>query len=158
MNVPDTGGGVRHAHWRFSQMVVKLTVTVTPIPERRPLAEQYGSYAPPPSYGYPPPAPPTNGLAVASLVLSLLGLVGILPLIGTVLGLIFGYSARNQIAQSRGLQGGEGLAQAGIIIGWVTLGIWALGICAALIFGVVVPGGLAGCALCAGLEPLMQGY
>ncbi len=124
------------------------------------MAEQYGSYAPPPSYGYPPPAPAsqTNGLAVASLVLSLLGLVGVLPLIGTVLGLIFGYSARNQIVQSRGLQGGEGLAKAGIIIGWVTLGIWALGICAALIFGVAVPGGLAGCALCSDLESLMQGY
>ncbi len=124
------------------------------------MAQQYGPYAPPPSYGYPPPAPApqTNGLAVASLVLSLLGLVGVLPLLGTVLGLIFGYSARNQIAQSRGTQGGEGLAKAGIIIGWVTLGIWALGICAALIFGVAVPGGLASCTLCSELESLMQGY
>lgn len=124
------------------------------------MAQQYGSYTPQPFYGYPPPAPTpqTNGLAIASLVLSLLGLVGVLPLLGTVLGLIFGYSARNQIAQSRGMQGGEGLAKAGIIIGWVTLGIWALGICAALIFGVAVPGGLASCALCSDLESLLQGY
>ncbi len=122
--------------------------------------EQYPPYTPPPSYGYPqaPPPPPTNGLAVASLVLSLLGLVGILPLLGTILGLIFGYSARNQIAQSRGTQGGEGMAKAGIIIGWVTLGIWALGICAGLIFGFAIPGGLAGCSLCAELETLLQGY
>ncbi|MGQ9709301.1 MAG: DUF4190 domain-containing protein [Anaerolineae bacterium] len=123
------------------------------------MEQQYGPYAsPPPSYGYPPPAPPTNGLATASLVLSLLGLVGILPLLGTILGLIFGYSARNQIAQSRGTQGGEGLAKAGIIIGWVTMGLWALGICVALIFGVAVPGGLAGCTLCSDLESLLQGY
>ncbi|MCX7855039.1 MAG: DUF4190 domain-containing protein [Anaerolineae bacterium] len=122
------------------------------------MAQQYGPYTPPPSYGYPPPSPPTNGLAIASLVLSLLGLIGVLPLLGTVLGLIFGYSARNQIAQSRGTQGGEGLAKAGIIIGWVTLGIWALGICAAIIFGVAVPGGLASCALCSDLESLLQGY
>jgi len=94
------------------------------------MEQPYGSYTPPPSYGYPPPAPPTNGLAIASLVLSLLGLIGVLPLLGTVLGLIFGYSARNQIAQSQGTQGGEGLAKAGIIIGWVALGLWALGICA----------------------------
>lgn len=122
---------------------------------------QYPPYEQPPSYGYPqapPPPPQTNGLAIASLVLSLLGLVGILPLLGTILGLIFGYSARNQIVQSRGTQGGEGLAKAGIIIGWVTLGIWALGICAALIFGVAVPGGLASCGLCANLETLLQGY
>lgn len=125
------------------------------------MAQQYGSYTPQPSYGYPPPAPPpppTNGMAIASLVLSLLGLLQILPLIGSVLGLIFGYSARNQIAQSRGMQGGEGMARAGIIIGWVTLGLWALGICAALIFGVAVPGGLASCALCSDLESLLQGY
>lgn len=123
------------------------------------MEQPYGSYTPPPSYGYPPPAPPTNGLAIASLVLSLLGLIGVLPLLGTVLGLIFGYSARNQIAQSRGTQGGEGLAKAGIIMGWVTLGIWALGICAALVFGVALPAlGLGTCALCAELESLMQGY
>lgn len=120
---------------------------------------QNNPYAsPPPSYGYPPPAPPTNGLAIASLVLSLLGLVGVLPFLGTILGLIFGYSARNQIAQSQGTQGGEGLAKAGIIIGWVTLGIWALVICSAIIFGVAVPGGLAGCAFCSDLESLLQGY
>lgn len=122
------------------------------------MEQPYGPYTPPPSYGYPPPAPPTNGLAIASLVLSLLGLVGVLPLLGTILGLIFGYSARNQIAQSRGTQGGAGLAKAGIIIGWVTLGIWALGICVGIIFGVAVPGGLASCALCSDLESLLQGY
>jgi hypothetical protein len=122
------------------------------------MEQPHSPYTPPPSYGYPPPAPPTNGLAIASLVLSLLGLVGILPLLGTVLGLIFGYSARNQIVQSRGMQSGEGLARAGIIIGWITLGIWALGICLVIIFGVAVPGGLVGCGLCADLESLMQGY
>lgn len=122
------------------------------------MAQQYDPCAPPPSHGYPPPAPPTNGLAIASLVLSLLGLVNVLPLLGTVLGLIFGYSARNQIAQRRGTQGGEGLAKAGIIIGWVTVGIWALSICVVIIFGVAVPGGLASCALCSNLESLLQGY
>lgn len=131
------------------------------------MEQQYSPYSPPPSYGPPPPPPsygpppppPTNGLAVASLVLSLLGLLGILPLLGSVLGLIFGYSARNQIAQSRGMQGGEGMAKAGIIIGWVTLAIWALGICVAIIFGVAVPGGLASCGFCAELQSMLQqGY
>ena len=38
------------------------------------MEQPHSPYTPPPSYGYPPPAPPTNGLAIASLVLSLLGL------------------------------------------------------------------------------------
>lgn len=114
----------------------------------------------PQSPAQPPytPPPQTNGLAIASLVLSILGLVGLLPLLGTILGLIFGYSAKNQIAQSRGLQGGEGLAQAGIVIGWITLGLDALVLCLVLVFGLAIPGGLTGCTLCAGLESLLQGY
>lgn len=111
--------------------------------------------APPPYYAAPPQ---TNGLAVASLVLSLLGLVGILPLLGTILGLIFGYSAKGQIAASRGTQGGEGLAQAGIVIGWVTLGLYGLALCLVLLLGLAIPGGLTGCALCAELESFLQGY
>lgn len=123
--------------------------------------EQHGTYTPQPSYGYPPqaspPAPQTNGLAIASLILSLLGLVGILPLVGTILGLIFGYSARGQIAQSGGTQTGEGMARAGIIIGWVTLGLGALAICLTLVFSVAIPGGLAGLGLCSQLGSFLQG-
>lgn len=120
--------------------------------------EEYGAY---PQHPSPPPygsSPQTNGLAIASLVLSILGLVGMLPLLGTILGLIFGYSAKRQIAQSRGSQGGEGLAQAGVIIGWVTLGLYALVACLALA-GLAISGGLTGCAVCSQLETLLrQGY
>lgn len=68
----------------------------------------------------------TNGSAIASLVLSILGLFGI----GSLLGIIFGHRARKEIRASRGYEGGEGLATAGIVIGWVTLVLFAL----ALIF------------------------
>ena len=88
------------------------------------------SYPPsgyPPSMGGPPMMPrpivqTTNGSAVASLVLSVVGLCGI----GSLLGIIFGHRARREIRQSGGYQGGDGLALAGIIIGWVTLALWAL--------------------------------
>lgn len=82
----------------------------------------------------PPSATSTNGLAIASLVLSLLGLVGVLPVLGTILGLLFGYSAHKKIAESRGAQSGEGLAKTGIIIGWITVGLWILGFCMITIF------------------------
>ncbi|HEY5384520.1 MAG TPA: DUF4190 domain-containing protein, partial [Acidimicrobiales bacterium] len=87
----------------------------------------------PPS-GYPPsmagPQPmttrpmvqTTNGSAIASLVLSILGLFGI----GSLLGIIFGYRARREIRAAGGYQSGDGLALAGIIIGYVTLVIFVL--------------------------------
>jgi hypothetical protein len=75
----------------------------------------YGAY---PSYGAAPTRK-TNGLAVASLVCSLAGFL-VIPL---VLGIVFGFIARSQIRNSNGTQGGNGLAVAGIIIGfgWAAL-------------------------------------
>ena len=56
---------------------------------------------------------PTNGLAIASLVLSLLWLGGL----GSNLTIIFGFAARHQIRRSAGRQGGDGLALAGLLVG-----------------------------------------
>ena len=80
--------------------------------------ESHPTY-PRPSTSYPfPPANPaqTNGLAIASLVLSLT-----LFLIGPILAIVFGARARRQIRESGGLESGDGLAVAGIIIGIVGL-------------------------------------
>ncbi len=73
----------------------------------------------PPGYGYPPPAPKTNGLAVASLILSILTLVGV----GSILGIVFGFVSRAQIRRSHGAQKGSGLGLAGIIVGFVTVAL-----------------------------------
>jgi hypothetical protein len=84
-------------------------------------------------YGqYPPPYPPsgawapqsTNGLAVASLIL---GIVGWLACgVGSVLAIIFGFISHAQIRDSQGRQGGSGMAKAGIILGFVGVGLIAL--------------------------------
>jgi Domain of unknown function (DUF4190) len=84
-------------------------------------------YAPPydAGYGYPPggtqygyvPVRKTNGMAVASLVCSLVWLGGL----GSILAVIFGFMARAQIKKSEGSVQGSGLALAGIIIGFVGL-------------------------------------
>ncbi len=63
---------------------------------------------------------PTNGLAVTSLVLAVLGML-ILYVIGPILAIVFGYVSRNQIDASNGAQKGRDLAVAGIIVGWVSL-------------------------------------
>jgi uncharacterized protein DUF4190 len=95
---------------------------------------------PPPPPNYNPPPPPgytaydtasvpqkTNGLSVASLVLSL---VGVIPCfwglqVPGLLGVIFGVIGRRQIARSNGTQKGKGLALAGLVIGIVLLAICA---------------------------------
>ncbi len=95
----------------------------------------------------PPPAR-TSGKAIASLVLSLLGLVGVLPLIGPIVGIILGNQAKSEIARSDGTLTGDGLAQAGVILGWVALALSAIGvICALLIFG-----GALGLGICSALQ------
>ena len=78
-----------------------------------------------PGYGYPTAGPlygyvpvqKTNGLAVASLVCSLVWLGGL----GSILAIVFGFMARSQIKRSEGNVQGNGLAVAGIIIGFVGL-------------------------------------
>jgi hypothetical protein len=84
-------------------------------------------YQGPPHPGwYPPPGyvtyvvRPTNGMAIASLVLGILWIYWV----GSIMALIFGYVARQQIAE-RGELGG-GLALAGIILGWIGVGTLVL--------------------------------
>jgi len=82
-------------------------------------------YAQPPALAhgaiYPyPNQPSTNGMAVAALVCSLAGL---LCGIGAILGIVFGFVARSQIRQSGGTQKGDGMALAGIIIGFAVIAI-----------------------------------
>jgi Domain of unknown function (DUF4190) len=100
----------------------------------------------PPAAPPPPPPPPaapfgqpsstpqrstgTNGLAVASLVCGIAQFFCIF-FIGTILALVFGYIAKNQIDQSGGAQGGRGLAIAGIVLGYVGIGL-------AVLYGIAV--------------------
>ena len=67
--------------------------------------------------------PQTNGMAVASLVLGIMGIAMMLFGIGPVLALVLGYQGRKQIDESGGRQTGRGLAIAGIVTGWIGVGI-----------------------------------
>jgi hypothetical protein len=130
----------------------------SPYPAQQP--PPYGGYPPPPppyggpiGYAGPPPYPgpydpylgyqaqQTNGMAVASLVTSIAGVVlgiplsvfcfvgWLIPLVGAALGGV----ALNQIKQSN--QPGRGMAIAGIAIGSATIALIVLG---AIIFAATI--------------------
>lgn len=72
----------------------------------------------------PPPRPARNsGLAVASLICSI-GSFFFIPL-GFIPGIICGHMARKRMEQDPSL-GGAGLAKAGLIVGYVSLGLHVL--------------------------------
>ena len=100
--------------------------------------------APAPSPPSPPSVPmtqsiPSSGLAIASLVLGICGLT-ILPLLASILAIIFGYMARRDIRQRPDEVSGEGMAMAGIVMGWIAVGLAVAGL---LLFG-----GITACGIC----------
>jgi len=99
------------------------------------------------------PAPPTSNMALVSLIMGILGWLA-LPIIGSVLAVIFGHAALGEIDRSAGQLGGRGMAQAGLILGYVALGLSVLSI----ILLIVLPMfGCGFCSICGALSSLSQG-
>jgi ABC-type sugar transport system permease subunit len=78
--------------------------------------------------------PRTNGFAIASLVLGIVSVVVLAP-IAAIAAIVVGRSARRRIQASSGAEDGEGLAQAGVVLGAVGL---ALFVVAAVSFAVLI--------------------
>ena len=83
----------------------------------------------------PPPPPPqgaapkTNGMAIASLVLGIVGVafsLGFIGVIAAVLAVVFGYNGRRRIDESGGMLTGRGMATAGIVLGYIGLALFVL--------------------------------
>ena len=82
------------------------------------------SGAPPAGVPYGTPAyqaPSTNGLAIAALVC---GLLGFATCVSSIPAVILGHMARRQIRDSGGAQQGDGMALAGLILGYVVLALF----------------------------------
>lgn len=90
------------------------------------------SYDPPTSQM--PYQAPNSTMAIISLIAGVLGLT-IFPLIGSIVALFVGYMARREIQESGGEIGGEGLATAGIVLGWIGVALGVLGFC---LFGLIL--------------------
>jgi len=90
--------------------------------------------------GLPPPYYPqqSSSLAVVSLVAGITSFV-FLPLLGAITAIITGQMAKNEIRQSRGRLGGEGMATAGVILGWINLALVVIPLCCFVLFFLLLP-------------------
>jgi hypothetical protein len=64
----------------------------------------------------------TSGMAIASLVMGLLWVYWI----GSILAICLGYAARREIRNNAGRIEGQGMATAGIVLGWIGIGMLAV--------------------------------
>jgi hypothetical protein len=115
--------------------------------------ERPGQSQPPPPPGLnPQPLPPAtesfpgaaagprpmNVLAIVSLVLSLISFC-VLPIVGAIAAIITGHVAKRQIRETG--EEGAGIATAGVVVGWIHLGL------VVLIAGVALALALLGAAI-----------
>jgi len=71
---------------------------------------------------------PTSSFSTTSLIMGILGWT-LIPIVGAIIAVITGHIAKKDIRQSNGLLGGDGIATAGLILGYSNL---VLGLCACL--------------------------
>jgi len=86
---------------------------------------------------------PTSGLATASLIFGILGLT-LLPTLGSIVAVILGYMAKSEIDSSARQLEGSSLATAGLVLGYIGLGLALLGLVVGVLWGL----GICGCGLC----------
>lgn len=75
----------------------------------------------------------TSTLAVISLVAGILGWT-LLPFLGSLGAIITGHMARSEIRRSAGTVDGDGLAIAGLVLGWGSVVVTVIGILLAVMF------------------------
>jgi hypothetical protein len=103
--------------------------------------------APPqPQQGFAPMSSgvPDNQLALISLIAGIASYVLPIPILAGAAAVICGHMARSQIRASGGTQGGDGMAIAGLVLGYLHFAIICitLGIVAMMFFGVFAAVGI----------------
>jgi hypothetical protein len=81
----------------------------------------------------------TSTMAIVSLIAGILGFV-MFPLIGSIVALITGYAARKETRAVPPTAGGDGLATAGIIMGWIQIALVVVGFCCFIVYFVFIVG------------------
>lgn len=85
---------------------------------------------------YPPLPQPivvqTSTLAIVSLIAGIVCWF-MAPFLGAIIAVITGHMAKNEIRRSTGLITGDGMATAGLVLGYLQLGLTVVGLCVAAV-------------------------
>ena len=88
-----------------------------------------------------PPAKPNSNMALASMVLGILGWT-IAPGLASIAAIVIGHMAKKEIKESMGQLSGDGMATAGLVMGYASIAL-VLCICLAIAgmmaFGIAIP-------------------
>lgn len=88
-----------------------------------------------------PPVKPNSNMALVSLILGILGWT-LLPTIGSIGAIVTGHMAKSEIKSSMGALGGDGMATAGLVLGYANIAIAAC-VCLAVVgmaaMGIAIP-------------------
>jgi hypothetical protein len=100
------------------------------------MSNQYPQY---PQYPQQPQAPyggynqpKDSSLAIVSMIFGIASYI-ILPGIGAIVAIICGHIAKSQIDSSRGMIKGGGMATAGLILGYIQIGIGVIALAVVMI-------------------------
>jgi hypothetical protein len=74
-----------------------------------------------------------DSLAILSLISGILGFF-LLPVVGSIAAIVSGNIALNQYKELTQPTNNEGLAHAGVILGWIGLGIWMTVVVGGILF------------------------
>ena len=84
---------------------------------------------------------PTSTMATISLIAGILGFT-LFPIIGGIVALVTGYAARKETRAIPPIATGDGLASAGIVMGWVQIGLALIGFCCFIVYFVFIAGAI----------------
>jgi hypothetical protein len=77
-------------------------------------------------------------LAIVSLITGILSWI-MLPFLGAIAAVVTGHIAKKEIRNSGGMITGNGMATAGLILGYVQLGFFVLAVCVITVLALMAP-------------------
>lgn len=85
---------------------------------------------------------PTSTLAIISLISGILGFT-FFPLIAAIIAIVTGHLARQETRSTPPRAAGDGMATAGIVMGYIQVGLIIVGICCFIAYFVFIVGAVS---------------